>query len=334
MSPLALARRLIGRLSSWIDPLRIAWGKRQLETVFSTPRGMVEPAIFRFESDCAAPQCAAHAEALALESRVCARAGQERYWSALGRPTALVIELKRYRSFEEYRRLVSKRTGGRYGRSANKAARLGYGVRVIDEEAFGASLNRIRTSKVWRSHGLVLEALIGERVKFVDFDIAPREPVCPTHWTRTWGVFGALGDEPDAMVARAVLRRAGNVATFNFFMGQAEVLGQGVTKLLMFAIMKWVLDRADPAASGLDFVLQGVAEKGGRGILDWKRYTLFEPRSLALVDDRPFALPDGFDPGGYLDLNPDVRATGVDPVRHYIFHGLFQGRPYRRMNPR
>ena len=241
-----------------------------------------------------------------------------------------MIDLKRFPSFDAYRLGVSKRTGGRYIRSANKAARLGYKVRVIDEEAYGSGLNRIRTSKVWRSHGPILEAVLGERVKFTDFNISPREPPCFDHWTRTWGVFGPLGSEPDALAARAVLRRAGNVAAFNFFMGHGELLKQGVAKLLIFEIMKWVLDRADPAARGIEFVLQGVAEKGGRGIIDWKRYTMFEPRRLSLIDDRPLALPDGFNPAVYLELNPDVGATGVDPVRHFIFHGVFQGRPYLR----
>jgi len=110
-------------------------------------------------------------------------------------------------------------------------------------------------------------------------------------------------------------------------------LKEGITKLLMFEIMKWVLDREDPAAQGLEFVLHGVVEIGGRGAIDWKRYTLFEPRCLVLKDDRPFELPPGFNPAVYRELNPDVDAAGVDPVRHYIFHGLGEGRAYRRPAP-
>ena len=33
-----------------------------------------------------------------------------------------------------------------------------------------------------------------------------------------------------------------------------------------------------------------------------------------------------FDPERYLELNPDVRAAGVDPYRHYLQHGAIEGR--------
>lgn len=41
-----------------------------------------------------------------------------------------------------------------------------------------------------------------------------------------------------------------------------------------------------------------------------------------------FTFPEGFDPDIYLDLNPDVRAAGVDPAHHYMLYGCKEGRPY------
>lgn len=41
-------------------------------------------------------------------------------------------------------------------------------------------------------------------------------------------------------------------------------------------------------------------------------------------------IPDDFDPQEYLLANPDVRAAGVDPVRHYLVFGIGEGRRYRR----
>jgi hypothetical protein len=41
-------------------------------------------------------------------------------------------------------------------------------------------------------------------------------------------------------------------------------------------------------------------------------------------------LPSDFDPELYLQLHPDVRAAGADPVRHYLDHGLWEGRIYKR----
>jgi glycosyltransferase involved in cell wall biosynthesis len=39
-------------------------------------------------------------------------------------------------------------------------------------------------------------------------------------------------------------------------------------------------------------------------------------------------LPVGFDRDLYLKLNPDLAKTGVDPIRHYLHHGRYEGRIY------
>lgn len=39
-------------------------------------------------------------------------------------------------------------------------------------------------------------------------------------------------------------------------------------------------------------------------------------------------VPQDFDPEGYLELNPDVAASGMDPVTHYLKHGKFENRMY------
>lgn len=36
--------------------------------------------------------------------------------------------------------------------------------------------------------------------------------------------------------------------------------------------------------------------------------------------------PAFFDPDWYLEINPDVKAAGVDPCKHYMSHGRFEGR--------
>jgi hypothetical protein len=41
------------------------------------------------------------------------------------------------------------------------------------------------------------------------------------------------------------------------------------------------------------------------------------------------ALPSDFDPATYLRLNPDVAAAEDDPAKHYVTHGLREGRRYR-----
>ena len=40
-------------------------------------------------------------------------------------------------------------------------------------------------------------------------------------------------------------------------------------------------------------------------------------------------LPEDFDPDVYLRLHPDVKAAGVDPVRHYLEFGINESRKYK-----
>ena len=47
--------------------------------------------------------------------------------------------------------------------------------------------------------------------------------------------------------------------------------------------------------------------------------------ALSLRHDQ---LPPGFDAALYLQLNPDVRSAGADPVAHYLQHGAKEGRPF------
>jgi SAM-dependent methyltransferase len=41
-------------------------------------------------------------------------------------------------------------------------------------------------------------------------------------------------------------------------------------------------------------------------------------------------LPDDFDGNEYLELHPDVKASGMDPVEHYINYGIAEGRKTKR----
>lgn len=43
-------------------------------------------------------------------------------------------------------------------------------------------------------------------------------------------------------------------------------------------------------------------------------------------------LPNDFDPDLYLELNPDVKAAGVDPRQHYLEWGIKEKRAYKTIN--
>ena len=264
-----------------------------------------------------------------LETRQFVQVGRQAAFLSAFRPTALVIDLRRFPDCAAYMAAVGRETKGKYRRSANKAKRLGYHVRRIDPRSFPDSTRQIWSSKLIRSRGPVLEALLKREAASKDIELPLAEVPCHQHWVAGWGVF-IDRDGKTRMVARAILRRAGNVVSIDQFMGHGDLLGDGVTKLLMFAIMQWILDRKDPSAQGLEYCFQGAIEDGSKGLVNWKRYTQFEPRACETDDQGVFRFPEGFDPRVYLELNPDVRAAGIDPKRHYLRHGLDEGRPYLR----
>ncbi len=136
--------------------------------------------------------------------------------------------------------------------------------------------------------------------------------------------------EGEKLVAHAVLQRAGDIVSIDHFLGHAELLREGVTKLLMFEIMTWLLDRNDPQVQGVRYCLQGAIEDGGRGLMDWKRYTQFKPFALRFPRPGRFVLPADFDPEEYLQLHADVRLSGMDARRHYRLYGVHEGRAWRK----
>jgi len=58
--------------------------------------------------------------------------------------------------------------------------------------------------------------------------------------------------------------------------------------------------------------------------------TLFFRQATGEVDNiNLYNLPSDFDPVMYLKLNPDVARVGFDPHKHYVLHGISEGRRYK-----
>lgn len=207
--------------------------------------------------------------------------------------TAAAIMLDDFPAFEAWRVVTSRLTSGKYHRSASKARRLGYTSRLIGEKSYAASLRTLTASKPVRSKGLfVLAALTPAPSAFAD-SLAPfAPPRCPSHWRLAWGAFRADADG-ERLIAYAKLLRAGDLICVQSFIGHGEALTGGVTKMLMFDIMSWLLERRDPLVAGARALLHGSVEEGANGLFEWKRYMGFKPLRFAIVDlhDRARALP-------------------------------------------
>ena len=199
-------------------------------------------------------------------------------------PTAMAIDLDRFPDFASWRKQVSTLTGGRYHRSANKARRLGYASRFVGTHSYARSLYELTGSKPRRSKGvLVWAAVAGPRSDLVDTKEAMAWPACPHHWRLNWGAFQA-GTSRERLGAFAMLVRAGDLVWVQSFIGHGAALTDGVTKMLMFDIMEWLLARRDPCAQGVRWLVHGSMEEGAVGLFVWKRYLAFRPTILKSVD--------------------------------------------------
>jgi hypothetical protein len=201
--------------------------------------------------------------------------------------TAAMIDLQSFASFDEWRVGVSQRTSGKYHRSANKARRLGYTSRPVGKDSYAQSLYRLTGSKLRRSKGLVVWAAIaGPRADLVDTKAPEILPTCARHWRICWGSFSS-GADGEQLAAFAMLIRAGDTVWVQRFIGHGAALTDGVTKMLMFDIMAWLLKRDEPATQGVRYLLHGSIEEGAAGLFDWKRYLGFQPMLLGLSTSAP-----------------------------------------------
>jgi hypothetical protein len=192
-------------------------------------------------------------------------------------PTAAVIDLDAFATFDDWRAQVSKRTSGKYHRSANKARRNGYTARIVGKDSYARSLYALTGSKLRRSKGLfVWAAIAGPWDGLVDTGAPPMTPACPWHWRTCWGAFRKT-ETGEELAAFAILIRAGDTVWVQRFIGHGAALTDGVTKLLMFDIMSWLLSRNEPATAAVRHLIHGSIEEGGIGLFDWKRYLGFLP---------------------------------------------------------
>jgi hypothetical protein len=288
-------------------------------------------ATVRMRCGCASPLCAAHVSAQCEAIEGYAR--DAKIWTSMAifSPVAAILPLANFENAADYVRSVSRVSDGNDRREAARARKKGYSTRRIALRSHSSSLHEIRRSKLVRSGGVVFVAkspAAGHSARANDIEPTSIEkPACNEHWRVEFGVFNA--SDPDRMVAHATLARAGNMVDVFEFMGHGATLRDGVTKLLMFDIVEWLLDSGDPLVRGVDYLLYGAIEEATEGRERWKRYLGFKPHAIDIgrVPERNWR-PPGFDVAAYLALNPDVKAARVRPLSHFIRKGYHEGRVY------
>ncbi|CAP42599.1 hypothetical protein [Bordetella petrii] len=173
-----------------------------------------------------------------------------------------------------------------------QAQRQGYCVERFALPMHVHDVHAVKTSMALRSGGPVLARWllkphhVGTPARM---PVAWQPPGCATHWTMWWGVFlpepghcnGALQTDR-RLVAYLKLTRCGDVVHYLDLMGHKDHLGHGVMPLMHAAIVRWLLDAAEPCAAGVHAVWYGALEHGGPGLLTWKKRAGFEPVRVIL----------------------------------------------------
>jgi hypothetical protein len=208
---------------------------------------------------------------------------------ALFRPTAAILNLDRFADFDAYAKTVSRRSNGNVNRAVKRASHLEYRSRIIEQDAFHASIEKIRRSKLFRTGGMMMEA-IRPTARIADRSEVLRPPNCPTHWAICRGVI-----KDGKLVAYAVLMRCGNLVRIVQFMGHRDVLRDGVMSLLMFDIVGSLLDPDDALMRGIRYLIYGALEHGKDGLWGWKRRHQFRPALPDMTSLYRDNLPSGFD---------------------------------------
>ena len=238
-------------------------------------------------------------------------------------PTATVLDLERFSSFDEYASAVSKSSRGNDNRSVKRAQRLGYETRIIDPTTYQASIDRIRRSKLIRTGGLMADAF-RRRTALIDSDErAVKVPSCTKHWTVSWGAF-----KEGQLLAYASLMRCGNIVRTIDIMGHRDALKSGALKLLLFDIIRSLLEDESAIFQGIRYFIYGALEHGREGLSEWKERLQFHPSLLDMRLVFADLLPADFDEPSYLGLNPDVKRAKLDGRLHYAVWGKREGRRY------
>jgi hypothetical protein len=227
-----------------------------------------------------------------LEKFLFAEPGKPGSWSRW-RAVPHVLDLARYADFPSYLAAVAHRGRGRGAsgtRNIKKARKLGYVARPIGRRAYYPDMMEVKGSKMFRTGGLVLEAI--PMVKKARKAARPGHDWygCPLHWAAVWGAFirtrDASGAENEKLAAYCYIRRVGNRLHLVLIMGHAAYLRDGVVPFLFTEIMQWLLARQDPHVIGIDYFQIGAVEHGKTAYLEWKRRYQFRPFVYAWAPKR------------------------------------------------
>ena len=262
------------KLHSLFEPSQCYWRSGRLGGAADTlPVAHLDPA-----ADCTDPHCRELIDTWLWYTAKYKQVGA-RHDLSVFKPTATILDLDQFSDFDAFAKAASRASDGNVNRAVKKAARGGYVSRRIPRGSYDLSIEKIRSSKRFRSGGPVLNAFFNARAGLTDRVWPYQAPACNEHWIIEWAVFPPA-DRGASPVAHAAFQRVGNMARVMVFMGHGDFLAEDVVKLLTFDVIVWLLTRDDPAVRNLRYFFYGAAEHGNYGLFKWKRRMQFKPHIL------------------------------------------------------
>jgi hypothetical protein len=259
----------------WTEPTLCALRKSRLAVFNCT--GLPDIAVLDLDAQCGCPACVPMVrETRAFHGKYETRTGLGRFFG----PTGTIIDHDAYPTYSVYEKAVAQASNRSITRAARKAERSGLIIREINRSGWLASIAEIEQSKLFRSGGLMLPALIETRRNLADTKAVPEPPDCPRHWRRTWGVFAILPDGSERLAAVHGLWRIGAYLRTCEFLCHGDYLRIGAAKFIFLDRMHWLLDREDPHCKGIRYHRYGALEHGNSGLVEWKRLMKFKPMTL------------------------------------------------------
>jgi len=171
-------------------------------------------------------------------------------------------------SYDEYIARCKKKYKGNVIRDARKADKLGCSCRRFVWDAYISDISKINRSMSVRCGGVMRDSYLGEPSS-LKCGIKPWSLECDQHWDIPYGIF-----YEGRLIAYIKLKRVKDLVLYSQILGHGKYLRQGIMYNLHFAIRRW-LDPTDDK-----YIMYAGHFDGGKGLLLWKKKTLFEPHRI------------------------------------------------------
>lgn len=223
-----------------------------------------------------------------------------KYVTAQGKPfpgqlVSAIIDVHDF-NYDEYIAKLRKIHKGNAVRDSIKAEKAGYVCKQFVWSNFIPDIVEINHSKEERCGRRMSDSY---RRDVAEMGGAPqklkvmKDPVCPVHHTYCWGIFESREGYAQGEVATGEkllgyikFKRNGNFAAYTQILGHGEYLKKGIMYRLHYTVMEWIAESLKKELQGLEYVLYGTIDSGGKGLQQWKKRSLFEGVYLVL-NDRP-----------------------------------------------